>query len=185
MCRIIFTLCQHWCKFILVNKTFLPVLVCGFAAGSTEFPSSAFVGWQWGRRGAEQRNAIWAVLLEFCAVPLQWELASSLMKWLIHERDREIRLLCKLWCSGKNIKARSIFCIIQGCAEYWLQDYFCHLGAGIKRHSFKDKKQYEGAGDSCISQATKTERVLDFFFFSFSMAAAFILLNNLWEWDLA
>lgn len=185
MCRIIFTLCQHWCKFILVNKTFLPVPVCGFAAGSTEFPSSAFVGWQWGRRGAEQRNAIWAVLLEFCAVPLQWELASSLMKWLIHERDREIRLLCKLWCSGKNIKARSIFCIIQGCAEYWLQDYFCHLGAGIKRHSFKDKKQYEGAGDSCISQATKTERVLDFFFFSFSTAAAFILLNNLWEWDLA
>lgn len=69
------------------------------------------------------------------------------------------------WCSGKNIKAGSVFQIIQGCAEYWLRDYFCHLGAGIKRHSFKDKKQYEGAGDSCISQAMKTERVLGWGFF--------------------
>jgi len=87
-------------------------------------------------------------------------------------------------CSGKNIKAGSIFHIIQGCAEYWLQDYFCHLGAGIKRHSFKDKKQYEEAGDSCILQAMETERVL-VVFFPFSTAAAFILLNNLWELALA
>lgn len=55
------------------------------------------------------------------------------------------------------MKAGSIFHIIEGCSEYCLQDYFCHLGAGIKRASFRDKKQYEGAGASRISWAMKTK----------------------------
>lgn len=106
MCRITFTLCLHWRRFILINKTFfLPVLARGFAAGSTGFPQWAFAGLQWGKGSKEQGNAVWVVGRKFCAVPLQQELANSLMKQLIHERYHEIRLLCKFMMFRKEHKS--------------------------------------------------------------------------------
>lgn len=78
----------------------------------------AAVGW----RERRAWKCIWVLGLQSCALPLQEELAhwwsGSFMR-----RNTKYVSYANSWCSGKNIKAGSILCVIRGCAEYWwLQD---------------------------------------------------------------